>query len=108
MGPMADAARWTGDERRARRRAARLYLVVEARVRGAASEPLVAAALAGGVDIVQLRDKEASDAEVVAAARRLAPVCEEHGALLTVNDRPDLALAAGADGVHLGQDDVPV
>ena len=89
-------------------RAARLYLVSESRVGGRPVEPLVAAALAGGVDIVQLRDKEAGDRVLVAAARRLRALCDEHGALLIVNDRPDLARACRADGVHVGQDDAPV
>jgi len=113
MTAMASGAQRTGDERRARVRAARLYLVIESRAGESgtgesSTEELVAEALAGGVDIVQVRDKHARDAEVVAAARRLARVCREHRALLLVNDRPGLALAAGADGVHVGQDDAPV
>ena len=83
---------------------ARLYLVLEA---GAAAR-VVEPALRGGVDMVQVRDKEASDAEVVDAARALRPLCDAHGALLVVNDRPDLALAAGADAVHVGQGDLAV
>jgi thiamine-phosphate pyrophosphorylase len=98
-------AQRSGDERRARLRAARLYLVVELRVAGADVEALVHEAVGGGVDVVQVRDKHASDAEIVDAARRLARACERRGALLIVNDRPDLALAADADGVHVGQDD---
>jgi len=108
MSTMASGAQRTGDERRARVRVARLYLVVESRVGGSGADILVAEALAGGVDVVQLRDKEASDAEVVDAARRLARDCARHHALLIVNDRPDLALAAGADGVHVGQEDTAV
>ncbi|MEA2437414.1 MAG: thiamine-phosphate pyrophosphorylase, partial [Thermoleophilaceae bacterium] len=92
------------DERRARLRAARLYLVIEA----AAARDVVPAALRGGVDVVQLREKDAPDDEVVAAGRALRIVCDEHGALLVVNDRPDLALACEADGVHVGQDDETV
>ena len=82
---------------------ARLYLVVEA-----AAEHVLAPALQGGVHIVQLREKELPDEELVAAGRRFAELCREHGALLIVNDRPDLALACGADGVHVGQDDEPL
>ena len=113
MSPMASGAQRTGDERRAWVRAARLYLVIEPHTGRSgtgesSTDDLVAEALAGGVDIVQVRDKHARDAEVVAAARRLARLCRDHGALLVVNDRPDLALAAGADGVHVGQDDAPV
>jgi thiamine-phosphate pyrophosphorylase len=91
------------DERRARLRAARLYLVIEA----ALARDVVPAALAGGVDVVQLRDKRAADDEVVAAGLELRRLCDESGALLVVNDRFDLALACGADGVHVGQDDDP-
>jgi thiamine-phosphate pyrophosphorylase len=85
-------------------RAARLYLVIEA----AAARDVVPAGLRGGVDVVQLREKDAVDDEIVAAGRALRSLCDEHGALLVVNDRPDLALACGADGVHVGQDDEPV
>jgi thiamine-phosphate pyrophosphorylase len=92
------------DERRARLRAARLYLVIEA----AAARDVVPAALRGGVDVVQLREKDAPDDELIAAGRALRIVCDEHGALLVVNDRPDLALACEADGVHVGQDDETV
>jgi thiamine-phosphate pyrophosphorylase len=84
--------------------AARLYLILGT---GAAARA-VAPALRGGVDVVQRRDKDAGDETVVAAARELRPLCDAHGALLVVNDRPDLALAGGADGVHVGQDDAEV
>lgn len=93
------------DQRRARLESARLYLVIEAVAGGRPTTELVAAALAGGVDVVQLRDKQAPDDEIVRAARVLGGRCEEHGALFIVNDRPDLAVAAGADGVHVGQGD---
>ncbi len=79
---------------------ARLYLVVEA-----AAEHLLPAALRGGVDMVQLRDKELDDESLLRAAARFRALCDEHGALFWLNDRPDLALAAGAGGVHVGQDD---
>ena len=85
---------------RERLRRARLYLVVEA-----AAEQLLPAALRGGVDMVQLRDKELDDDSLLEAAARFRAVCHEHGALFWLNDRPDLALAAQADGVHVGQDD---
>ncbi len=74
----------------------------------AAAEHLLPAALRGGVDMVQLRDKEADDDAILRAAARFRSICAEHGALLWLNDRPDLALAAGVDGVHVGQDDLPV
>jgi thiamine-phosphate pyrophosphorylase len=83
---------------------ARLYLVC-----GERSDQFLERALSGGVDLVQLRIKDDSpDERIVAIARRYAAVCAEHGALLILNDRPDLVGAAGADGVHVGQDDVTV
>lgn len=88
---------------RDRVRAARLYLILDI-----AAEHALRPALEGGVDMVQLRDKTADDDAVVAAARRFRAVCDEHGALFWLNDRPDLALAARADGVHVGQEDASV
>jgi thiamine-phosphate pyrophosphorylase len=92
------------EQRRERLLRSHLYLVIEAEP----AERVVPAALDGGVDLVQLREKSARDAVVLEAGRRLRGLCDEHGALLIVNDRADLALACGADGVHLGQDDAPV
>jgi thiamine-phosphate pyrophosphorylase len=101
-----------GDSRRARLADARLYLCTDARRdRGDLAE-FVDAALAGGVDVVQLRDKGPDGPlearEELAALEVLAEACVRHGALLAVNDRADVALAAGADVLHLGQDDLPV
>src|SRR3954468_18145696 len=92
------------DERRARLETARLYLVIDA----AAAPAVVPEALAGGVDIVQLREKDMSDEQIVEAAGEVLTHCEEHGALFVLNDRPDLAGLCGAHGVHVGQDDEPV
>lgn len=64
--------------------------------------------LAAGVDLVQLRMKAAPDGEIVRAGRRFRRACSEHGALLILNDRPDLVAEVQADGVHVGQDDVSV
>jgi thiamine-phosphate pyrophosphorylase len=83
---------------------ARLYFVVEA----SASDRLLDGALTGGCDLLQLRDHEATDDELLAAAERFRDACDLHNALFVVNDRPELALQAGADGVHVGQDDMPV
>ena len=94
----------TAQERRERLERARLYLVTDA---GASSEVL-RAALEGGVDMLQLRDPDLGDEDLLGAAARFRSLCDEHGALLWVNDRPDLALRAGADGVHVGQDDLGV
>jgi thiamine-phosphate pyrophosphorylase len=93
-----------GTDRRARLEAAHLYFVAD---RGGLERALDGA-LRGGADVVQLRDKTASDAEIVAAARWAAARCAAHGALFIVNDRPDLAATVSADGVHVGQDDMPV
>ena len=59
-------------------------------------------------DVFQLRDKDASDDELLAAAESARERCHAAGALFVLNDRPDLAAACGADGVHVGQDDMPV
>jgi thiamine-phosphate pyrophosphorylase len=64
--------------------------------------------IAGGVDVVQLRDKELEARPLIARARLAAVVCREYGVPFVLNDRPDLALEVGADGVHVGQDDAPV
>ena len=68
---------------------------------------LVAACIAGGVDVVQLRDKELEARPLLERARVAASVCADHGVPFVLNDRPDLALECGADGVHVGQDDAP-
>jgi thiamine-phosphate pyrophosphorylase len=86
----------------------RLYLVLEARPHGEDPRPLLDAALRGGVDVVQLRDKELDDKALVEAAAPFRAACEEHGALFVLNDRPDLVEACGADGVHVGRSDTPV
>jgi len=62
---------------------------------------------AGDVACLQLRLKDVSDRDVLNAAKVLRPLCEAHDVALIVNDRPDLAIKAGADGVHVGQDDEP-
>jgi thiamine-phosphate pyrophosphorylase len=82
---------------------ARLYLVCDARPRG-----FLDAALRGGVDIVQLRDKTLDDAGLVAAARAFRAAADAAGALFILNDRPDLVEACEADGVHVGQEDASV
>ena len=66
------------------------------------------ACISGGVDVVQLRDKQLDARPLLARARLAAAVCADHGVPFVLNDRPDLALECGADGVHVGQDDAPV
>ncbi|HYF26562.1 MAG TPA: thiamine phosphate synthase [Baekduia sp.] len=88
-------------DRRARLADARLYYV-------SASLHALEGALRGGADIFQLRMKDAPDDAILAAAGRARELCAAHGALFVLNDRPDLAAACGADGVHVGQEDEPV
>jgi len=91
-----------------RLRSARLYFVCDRAPGGRPLADVLAAALAGGVDLFQLRDKAANDEELLATAEEARVLCHAAGALFLVNDRPDLAALAGSDGVHVGQDDEPV
>jgi thiamine-phosphate pyrophosphorylase len=97
-----------GPGRRERLSRSRLYLVLEARPHGDDPRPLLEAALRGGVDIVQLRDKKLGDDGLIAAAEPFRAACTEHEALFVLNDRPDLVEACGADAVHVGRSDLPV
>ena len=65
-------------------------------------------ALTGGADTIQLRQKTGSTREMIEIAQQMKRLCEESGVVFVVNDRVDVALASGADGVHLGQDDFPI
>ena len=94
--------------RRERLARSRLYLVLDSRPHGEDPQELLDAALRGGVDIVQLRDKERGDEALVAAAEPFRAACDVHGALFVLNDRPDLVEACGADGVHVGRSDASV
>lgn len=82
---------------------ARLYLVTA----GGMSSEVLGAVIEAGVDVVQLRMKEALAAEILWEGERYKEVCDERGVPFIVNDRPDIALALYAHGVHLGQDDLP-
>lgn len=88
----------------------RLYAVTDRRSlpAGITLAKAVEAALDGGVTCLQLREKEASAGEILALARALLPLCRARRVPLLINDRVDIALAAGADGVHLGQEDLPL
>ena len=97
--------------------AARLYLCTDARRERGDLAEFAEAALAGGVDIIQLRDKGSPGEQQfgaleargeLAALEILADAARRHGALLAVNDRADITRAAGADVLHLGQDDLPL
>jgi thiamine-phosphate pyrophosphorylase len=87
--------------------AARLYVITPDRDPDAISE-LVSAALRGGADVIQLRHKTLARGELLTLARRLRELTSTAGALLIVNDHVDIAMAGGADGVHLGPDDLSV
>jgi len=85
-----------------------LYLIADPMATGGrALEAVIAAAVAGGVTLVQLRDKQASTRDLLEAARRLKAILAPRGIPLIVNDRIDVALAAEAEGVHVGQEDMP-
>lgn len=75
---------------------------------GRTHEDVAAAALAGGARIIQFRDKEISNDEFAATARRLQQLTREHNALLIINDRVEIAVALRADGIHVGQHDLAV
>ncbi len=95
-----------GPLRRERLRTARLYFVCEAMPGGRNPEALLHAALGGGVDIVQLREKKLGRDEIERSAQTFRRLCDTYSALFIVNDDPYLARACDADGVHVGQDDV--
>jgi thiamine-phosphate pyrophosphorylase len=92
---------------RARLAGARLYLCTDARQRHGDLAGFLDAALSGGVDVLQLRQKGLEAAPEMAFLEVFRAACDRHGALLAVNDRADIARAAGADVLHLGQDDLP-
>lgn len=85
-----------------------LYAIVDPLDTGRDPVALGEALLAGGARLLQLRLKHAPARDVLAVARALVPLARRAGARLLVNDRPDVARAAGADGVHLGQEDLPI
>lgn len=84
---------------------ARLYLIAPARPD---LDEFLEAAVRGGVDLVQIREKAMADGELLRVLRRAREITRRLGVPLVVNDRPDLGVLAGADFVHLGQEDLPV
>jgi thiamine-phosphate pyrophosphorylase len=85
-----------------------LYFVTDHALTGGRPQlEVIRGALEGGVRLVQFRDKESPDREFIREGREALALCRRHGALLLVNDRVEAAKAIGADGVHLGQDDMP-
>jgi len=93
---------------RARLEGARVYVLVDGRDSPQAFESLVESVLAGGADVVQLRDKRLDDRTLADRAGRLRRLTREAGTLFIMNDRPDLAVASDADGVHVGQEELSV
>ncbi len=92
-----------------RTRLAGIYVVTDATlIPGRGHAEVARAALAGGAAVIQLRDKQADAGVLLPLAREIGALCRASGALFIVNDRVDLALAADADGVHLGQTDLPI
>ena len=112
MGCRGAESRWGGTLiLMAPKLADRLRLMLVTDPRAADPRPLtevVDAALQAGATAIQLRDKEADDGELLPLARWIGDRCRRHGALFLVNDRVELAISIGADGVHVGQDDLPV
>lgn len=96
-------------ERLAALERARLYFVCDGRPDGGDPTPVLRAAMRGGADIIQLREKAPRCAEeLISLAEPFRRVASEYGGLFILNDRPDLVSACGADGAHVGQDDMPV
>jgi thiamine-phosphate pyrophosphorylase len=96
-----------GDRRRERLAGARLYVVTDAREDRGDLDAFLEEILSAGVDIVQLREKEAEAGDLLRWGARFRDAAHRHDALFVVNDRPDVALALEADGVHVGQNDLP-
>lgn len=87
----------------------RLYVIIDKKAAmGRDLVRIAEEAVAGGADVIQLRDKGSEARELVEAGRAIRKAVGKDKAVFIVNDRPDIALAVGADGVHLGQDDLPV
>ncbi len=86
----------------------KLYPITDCQLSNCTHEEIVQMMLAGGARLIQLRDKDASARELLDAARACLPITQAAGARLIINDRVDVALTSGADGVHLGQEDLSV
>lgn len=105
---VVESALLLGTHARRKLQNARLYLIAAASQCAASLEFVISEACAGGVDVVQLREKELSDRELIDRARKVRRWTRDAGVLFIMNDRPDIARFVEADGVHLGQDDLPV
>jgi thiamine-phosphate pyrophosphorylase len=96
------------EEARVKLDAARLYLVTDGRDGGEELRAFLDDVLGAGVDVIQLREKDLEAGPILERAEIFREACDRHGVPFIINDRADLTFAAGADGVHLGQDDLPV
>lgn len=105
---MANETVGPGARRRARLARSRLYLVTGARRAQGDLEDFLEAVLSAGVDLVQLREKDAESGDLLQWGTVFREAADRHGALFIANDRPAVAQAVGADGVHVGQNDLPV
>lgn len=97
-----------GEWRRQNLQTSQLYVLTDLRENREAFLKHISDLTHGGVDIVQLRDKSADDSTLLSAAREAAVICRQQKVLFIINDRPDITVAVGADGVHVGQDELPV
>jgi thiamine-phosphate pyrophosphorylase len=97
-----------GEERRSRLSEAHLYLCTDSRREQGDLEEFVEGVVAAGVDVLQLRDKTLDARREIELAERLGVITRRHGAMLSINDRADIAWVARPDVLHLGQDDLPV
>ncbi|MDD5455276.1 MAG: thiamine phosphate synthase [Candidatus Ratteibacteria bacterium] len=85
-----------------------LYIITDKKIAGKSNEQIVKEALKGGADTIQLRDKDLSYKKLLVEAKKIRKIIPENKAIFIVNDNVDVALCSGADGVHLGKDDMPV
>ncbi|MEA2734342.1 MAG: thiamine-phosphate pyrophosphorylase, partial [Humisphaera sp.] len=85
----------------------RLYVLITESVCAKPWREVAEQAILGGADCLQLREKNLESGELLSRARELVAICKSNGAISIINDRPDIALLADADGVHVGQDDLP-
>lgn len=84
-----------------------IYPITDTRISGISHAEQVRRLIAGGARLIQLRDKHASSSDFYAAALKSVRIARKHGVRIVINDRVDIAMTTGADGVHLGQDDLP-
>jgi thiamine-phosphate pyrophosphorylase len=96
-----------GDRRRERLARARLYVFTGARQEQGDLVSFLTTILDAGADVIQLREKDAEGGDLLRWSRDFRAAADRFGALFVINDRADLAVAAGADGVHVGQNDLP-